>query len=96
VIRQGENGGRYHQLARLVGHFKGDKSNDNKELARSTLHMVNQACCKPPIPHDADFPDAWFERLWNLPDRPGFGQLVVALPDLPITAFVPYEVNHGE
>lgn len=37
--------------------------------AREGIHVMNQACCRPPLTEDEKF-EQWFLRAWNQPDRP--------------------------
>jgi hypothetical protein len=58
---------RHDTLLRYLRSLKA-RGND-EDVVRAEVTLANQTRCKPPIEEDARF-EAWFQRAWNLPDRP--------------------------
>src|SRR5207244_9657608 len=58
---------RHRELFRLIRHLKGLDS--TLSLTRYAVSVVNKNCCEPPLTEDDDF-EAWFQRAWDLRDRP--------------------------
>jgi hypothetical protein len=84
-------GERSHELFRLVRHMKALGA--SIEETRYTVELYNANRCDPP--KSDKWLRAWFPRAWGHRDRPDFGfPAIDAQPDVPMTDFVPYEVDH--
>jgi hypothetical protein len=58
---------RHNELFKLIRSWKGMGS--TREETRDVVALANANACKPPLREDHVF-EGWFDRAWELPDRP--------------------------